>query len=209
MKKSLVKYMCLALAFLPASLPAETDSLYVRVHFLHGSKPKRKFRHEEDRWFGGLIGGHAGVEIERNRILNFTPKARFHVFAKPRIINSRFTVHDTASFYQILGNRPDSVKKTIITIPVTRMQQRLLDSLGAVYLQRCPYDYAFFGMRCGAATYDVLAGAGLLPKYRFAKTWRKTFYPRKLRRRLERAAAVKGYRVYKEQGSPRRRWERY
>lgn len=208
MKKSLAIYIWLALAFVPASLAAVTDSLFIRVHFLHGSKPKRKFRHEEDRWFGGVLGGHAGVEIERNRVLNFMPKARFHIFAKPRIINSRYTVHDTVSFYQILSNRPGAVKKTIITIPINQRQKEALDSLGAVYLSQCPYDYAFFGMRCGAAAYDVLAAAGIVPKYRFAKTWRRAFYPRKLRRRLERGAASKGYRLYKEPGSKRRRWER-
>jgi hypothetical protein len=185
-----------------------TDSLYVRVHFLHGSKPKKKFRYEEDRWFGGLLGGHAGIEIEKNVILNFTPKARFHIFAKRKIINSRFITHDTVSFYGILGGHPDSVKRTIIKIAISPTQKAVLDSISRMYLERSPYDYAFFGMRCGAAAYDVLANADIVKKYSFGKTWRKTFYPRKLRRRLESGAYAKGYLVERRRGTCRRIWEK-
>lgn len=186
----------------------KTDSLYIRVHFLHGSKPKRKFHYEEDRWFGGLLGGHVGVEIEKNAVFNFTPKARFHFFAKCRIINSKYTTHDTISFYGIMGGHPDSAQRTIITIPISAAQKHVLDSLQIAYKEKCPYDYAFFGMRCGAAAYDVLSQAGIVEKYSFNKTWRKNFYPRKLRRRLERMAREKGYTIYKKRGTYRRKWEK-
>ncbi len=184
------------------------DSIFIRVHFLHGSKPKKQFKYEEDRWFGGLLGGHAGIEYEKNKILNFVPKAKFHFFSKRSIINSRFAVHDTISFYALLGGKPDSVKKTIITIAISARQKTTLDSLAEVYQNKCPYDYAFFGMRCGAAAYDVLAQAGIVRKYTFGKTWRKIFYPRKLRRRLEKQAAAKNYVIKKQQGSKRRTWEK-
>ena len=186
----------------------QADSVYIRVHFLHGSKPKKQFKHEEDRWFGGLLGGHAGVEYEKNKILNFLPKARFHFFSKRRIINSRFTIHDTISFYALLGGKPDSVKKTIVTILISGKQKIMLDSLAEAYQNKCPYDYAFFGMRCGAAAYDILAEAGVVKKYGFGKTWRKTFYPRKLRRRLEKNAAKTHYTITKQEGSYRRIWEK-
>lgn len=202
--KSLLLYFIIGIFYLSSIDSLASDSLFIRVHFLHGSKPKRKFRYEEDRWFGGKLGGHTGIEISKNVILNFTPKARFHLFAKRRIINSRYTTHDTVSFYRILGGDADSNKKTIITIPVTAKQKFVLDSLTKAYLGKCPYDYAFFGMRCGAAAYDVLANASILPKYSFGRTWRKTFYPRKLRRKLER----KGYPVYKTKGTNRRKWEK-
>ncbi len=187
---------------------AQSDSLSIKVHFLHGSKPKFKFRHEEDRWFGGILGGHAGVEYEPDQIISFLPKARFHVFAHPRLINSKFSLHDTVSFHEILGGNYGSVKKTIITIRISAQQKASLDSIVALYKARSPYDYAFFGMRCGAATYDLLARAGIQEPYSFTKTWSRFFYPRKTRRKLERLAASKGYAVTKMPGSTKRIWEK-
>ncbi len=207
--KSLFTYFIICIFCLSSiELKADTDSLFIRVHFLHGSKPKRKFRYEEDRWFGGMLGGHAGIEIEKNVILNFGPRSGVHVFSKPRIINSRYFIHDTLSFYQVHSDKPNPVKKTIITIPISSQQKVKLDSLSKAYLENCPYDYAFFGMRCGAAAYDVLAEAGVVRKFSFRKTWRKIFYPRRLRRRLEHAASAKSYLIHKSPGSSRRRWEK-
>lgn len=207
MKKSFLYALLFCFASSHASFAA-ADSLFIRVHFLHGSKPKRKYRFEEDFWFGGMLGGHAGVEYKPNRILNFQPKCRFHLFSKRRIINSKFTEHDTVSFYGILGGNPDSNKRTVISIPITRQQKNALDSIAVAYEAKCPYDYAFFGMRCGAAAYDVLAQAGVLKKYRFGKTWRKIFYPRRLRRLLEKQAFSKGYIISRQPGTLRRKWEK-
>ncbi|MDP1801177.1 MAG: hypothetical protein Q8L81_07495 [Bacteroidota bacterium] len=190
------------------ALKAKSDSVIIRVHFLHGSKPKKQFKHEEDKWFGGILGGHAGIEYETNKIINFQPRSGFHVFAKPKIINSKFSVHDTISFYEILGGQYDSVKKTIIAIKISAWQKNKLDSIVIAYQKRSPYDYAFFGMRCGAAAYDILAQIDVLYKFSFKRTWRKTFYPRKLRRRLEWYAKSRGYKIVKQKGTSRRKWER-
>ncbi len=187
---------------------AVTDSVYIKVHFLHGSKPKKKFKKEEDRWFGGILGGHAGIEYEPNKIINFQPKARFHIFAKPKLINSKFSVHDTVSFYEVLGSSEYPVKKTVIIIKISSDQKLKLDSTAIAYQQRSPYDYAFFGMRCGAAAYNILANTGVVRKISFRKTWKLIFYPRKLRRLLESRAQDQDYTVRKEQGSKRRRWEK-
>jgi hypothetical protein len=45
-------------------------------------------------------------------------------------------------------------------------------------------------------------------KYSFTHTWRKFFYPRKVRRRLEYYAREMGFRVVKREGSKKRKWER-
>lgn len=185
-----------------------SDSVSLNVHFLHGSRPKFKFRHEEDRWFGGILGGHAGIEYEANKIINFQPKARFHVFAHPRLINSRFSIHDTLSFYEMLGGDYRTVKRTVVTIRISSRQKAKLDSLAAAYTKRSPYDYAFFGMRCGAAAYDVLAQAGVTKAYSFFKTWSRFFYPRITRRRLEKLAGTMEYAVRKAPGSGKRIWEK-
>jgi len=187
---------------------ASSDSVYIRVHFLHGSKPKKQFKKEEDRWFGGMLGGHAGIEYSPNKILNFQPKARFHIFAKPLLINSKFSIHDTISFYQILGSNEYPVKKTIVRIKISAAQKQKLDSIANAYQKKCPYDYAFFGMRCGAAAYEVLAQTGIVPRHSFRRTWRYIFYPRRLRRLLESNAIKYNYTVIKVEGSKRRKWEK-
>jgi hypothetical protein len=200
-------FASLFLIFHTSSSLGASDSVDIRVHFLHGSKPKKKYKKVEDKWFGGILGGHAGIEYESNKILNFQPKARFHVFYKKGIINSKFSVHDTLSFYEILGGKHHAAKKTIITIRISAAQKRQLDSIARAYLERSPYDYAFFGMRCGAAAYDVLSRIGVVYKYSFNRTWRKIFYPRKLRRRLEWFAKERGFKVRKVEGNSRRIWE--
>lgn len=185
-----------------------TDSVIIKVHFLHGSKPKRQYKKTEDRWFGGILGGHAGIEVSPNKIFNFLPKSRFHLFSKREIINSKFCIHDTLSFYEILGGKYDSVKKTIISIKISAKQKETLDSVVNAYCKRSPYDYAFFGMRCGAAAYDVLAQIGVVRKLSFKKTWRRTFYPRKLRRLLEAKTMKDIVSIRKFKGSSKRKWER-
>lgn len=189
-------------------LSANSDSVTIRVHFLHGSKPSFKFRHEEDRWFGGILGGHAGVEYEPGKIINFLPHGRFHVFAQPQRINSHFRIHDTISFYEILGSNTDSVKKTMVCIRISSQQKARLDTLVATYTRRSPYDYAFFGMRCGAAAYDLLALAGIVECHSFSGTWSRFFYPRKTRRYLEKLALRNGYGIQRLPGSHRRIWEK-
>ncbi len=200
-------FMALGLVCKPIFIIAQLDSTTIRVHFLHGSKPKYKYKHTEDKWFGGLLGGHAGVEYAPNCILNFVPKARFHFFSKRNIINSRFVVHDTLSFYEILSGKTDSVKKTIISIRISPVQKLKLDSIVSCYRKHSPYDYAFFGMRCGAAAYDVLAQVEVLEAHSFSKTWRSIFYPRRLRRKLESKQLANVTQIKKVQGSYKRKWE--
>jgi hypothetical protein len=63
-------------------------------------------------------------------------------------------------------------------------------------------------MLCGAAAYDVLAQIDVAQKLSFKKTWRRIFYPRRLRRRLEALANINHYKVVKYEGSIRRKWEK-
>lgn len=187
---------------------SNSDSTEIRIHFLHGSRPKRQFKKTEQRWFGGILGGHAGVETNTNTILNFLPSSTVHVFNSKKEINSRFAVHDTLSFYRILGGNWTTNKKTIITLKISAKQKIKLDSVALAYLTKSNYDYAFFGMRCGAAAYDILAQVGIVHKYSFKRTWRKFFYPRKVRRYLERYAKSNGFKIIKQKGSNKRKWER-
>jgi hypothetical protein len=93
------------------------------VHFLYGSKPKREFRDTERRWFGGILGGHVGAESDPEQIVNFLRRGRTHWFASRKDKNSRFAVHSPEAFYSMF-RYPDSVKKTIVYIPITSKQKQ-------------------------------------------------------------------------------------
>jgi len=179
----------------------------LKVHFLYGSKPLKKYKDTEQKWFGGVLGGHVGIEGDSDKIVNFVPAGEFHLIAKKKNRHSRYAVHSFDNFYAIMGGDPDSVKKAIVFIPVTAEQKQKFDSIVAVYLQHTPYDYAFWGMRCGAAAYEILGQLNILPPYSYRKTFRKIFYPKKLRRRLFKKANQNGWLIMKQNGSVRRKWE--
>jgi hypothetical protein len=66
--------------------------------------------------------------------------------------------------WNVLGNyygNIDSLRRAVFVIPVTAAQKKILDSLAGQYTREPPYDYAFLGMRCASATYDVLQAAGI------------------------------------------------
>ena len=184
------------------------DTTFIKVHFLYGSKPLKKYKDTEQKWFGGVLGGHAGIEGDEDKVINFLPSGKFHWFAKKGNKHSAYAVHTVSSFYAILGGSPDNVKKAIVHIPVTKQQKQKFDSIAAAYVTQTPYDYAFIGMRCGAATYDILGQLNILPAYNYGKTYRKIFYPKKLRRRLFKKATENGWLIVKQPGSPRRKWEK-
>jgi len=184
------------------------DTTFIKVHFLYGSKPLKEYKDTEPKWFGGVLGGHVGVEGDNDMILNFLPSGKFHWFAKEDNKHSTYQIHTVNSFYAILGGYPDSVKKAVVYIPVTKQQKQKFDSIAAAYLNQTPYDYAFIGMRCGAATYDILGQLDILPNYDHSKTYRKIFYPKKLRKRLFKKAATNGWVIMRQNGSLRRKWEK-
>lgn len=210
-------FACLLPAFLCiGSLPAyaqpvaasKEDTVYIKVHFLYGSKPFKKYRDTERRWFGGILGGHVGIEADSGRILNFRPNGKFHVFTSNKNRHSHYEEHNFSAFYALFGSNPDSVKKVIVTIPVTVSQKEKFDSISSAYLQQTPYDYALFGMRCGAATYEILGQLGILKDYAYSKTYKKIFYPQKLRKRLLTRAEKNNWSIERYNGSTRRKWER-
>ncbi len=195
-------------SFLHFSAFGQADSTFLKVHFLYGSKPLKVHRPTEKKWFGGILGGHVGLESTPNRILNFEPKGRFHWFPHRKNKHGGYTERPYNRFYGYFENNPDSTKKTIIDVPISALQKRQFDSLSAAYLAASPYDYALFGMRCGSASYDILGQLNILPKYSYTKRLFKVMYPKKLRKRLLKKAANKGWRVEKVNGSFSRKWEK-
>ncbi|MES2618766.1 MAG: hypothetical protein V4613_12865 [Bacteroidota bacterium] len=183
------------------------DTTYIKVHFLYGSKPKWAHRKTEYKWFGGKIGGHVGIEIDSNEILNFLPYGRFHWFAHSKNRHSHYALHEPEQFWEILGNTIGTVKKATIVIPITGRQKKQLDSLKQLYMRQTPYDYALAGMRCGSATYEILAQLGILKQYSYKKTYRKIYIPKKLRRQLLNLAKLNHWKVIRQPGTEKRKWE--
>lgn len=183
------------------------ETIFIKVHFLYGSKPGKHYRDTESKWFGGMLGGHVGIEVDSNKILNFLPQGRFHWIASKKDLHSTYALHDEKDFYAILGSNSEEVKKAVVYVPLDTEYKLQLDSLTNAYLDRTPYDYALVGMRCGAATYEILARLNILKRYSTTKTAIKILYPRKLRRRLFKLAERKGWKVVRQEGSARRCWE--
>ena len=178
------------------------------MHFIHGSKPKPAFKYEEKKWHGGTWGGHVGVEIDSNRVIDFFPAGRVHWVARRRNPNGTFALRSQQGFWQYFGIPPESLERTTVQIPISPQQKNLLDSLATRYVQRPPYDYAFFGMRCTSASCDILMQAGVLKKRPAFQTVLQYFYPKKLRKRLLCMAEENGWAVTKSTGSERRKWDR-
>ncbi len=179
----------------------------MRVHFLYGSRPLAKFKFIEPTWFGGKMGGHVGIEIDSDKILNFVHRGSFHLITSKQNKHSCYILSSPSKFNSILGGDCKKVKTLTILIPVEQEQVQKLDSLSKAYLTESPYDYAFLGMRCGAASYDVLAQLGIVTKYSHKKTSLKIFYPKILRRQLLQKAEENGWQMIRQEGSKHRVWE--
>lgn len=184
------------------------DSTSVKVHFLYGSAPADSFKDLESEWFGGMLGGHVGIEIDTNKVLHFLPKGGLHVIGRiKKNFKSRFMQSDTQSFWGIFGTPPDSVKKLSIVLKISQAQKLALDSIALAYRAKVPYDYAVFGMRCASATYDVLSAAGILKYYHPKVNYPQHFYPALLRQKLINLAEERDWIMYRQEGTRRRKWE--
>jgi len=183
------------------------DTTYIKVHFLYGSKPKRAFKDVETKWFGGQHGGHVGIEMDSSGIIDFVPEGEFHYVARKDNFHSKFAFKNADTFYGIFGASSENVKKMTITIPISSLQKQKLDSISNLYIHQTPYDYAFIGMRCSAAAYDLLSQIGIVKRHGYHRTYLKIFYPKKLRKRLIKKAKQHHWTTTLEDGTHRRKWE--
>lgn len=176
------------------------DTVYIKIHFLYGPRPKREFKESELKWFSGKFGGHVGLEVGSNKVIDFVPFGKFHWFARKNNRHSKFAIRTTEGFWEIFGGTSETVKKATVIIPITKQQKQKLDNITNAYTTHTPYDYAFIGMRCGSATYDILAQLGILRQYSFRKTYLKIFYPKKLRKRIFKIAYEQNWTIIKQEG---------
>jgi hypothetical protein len=188
---------------LSAASFAQSDSVrFIKVHFLYGSKPKKQFKATENKYFGGLHGGHVSIQVG-NIDYGFEPTDKVHILAHKR--------HHKADFVDNIVNgdmRYDTTSKvTTFIIPVSIEQYNRLNSIHQNYCKAEPYDYAFFGMRCASTAQDILGQIGVVKKKKRFNNILTTFYPKKLRKRMFRLARKNNYTVIQRSGRISRKWE--
>lgn len=190
---------------LNSSAFGQMDTLQVR--FLYGSKPRPEHKKEQKIWFGGMLGGHVGIRYNDTSYLSFFYEGRVHIFQHKNSKNGKYDFQSVDEFNHIMDEDVDSVKTLVIYIPISHDKRLKFDSICASYIKQTPYDYAFFGYRCGSSTYDILAQLGIVKEYSFFKTWAKIFYPKIVRRKLMHQAREHQWRYEKHKGTHKRRWE--
>jgi hypothetical protein len=183
------------------------DSSFIKVQFLYGSRPFKKYKSTEKKWFGGILGGHVGIEGDSGKFYSFEKNGRNKIFNGGRS-NSIYKIETEEEFWNVMKTKEDSIKRITIIIPITQQQKQKFDSITSGYIKQVPYYYAVFGMRCGASTYDMLAQMGFFTKYSRFKTSMKIFYPRRLRKRLLAKAEKNNWTIIRKAGTPKRKWER-
>jgi len=140
--------------------------LSIKVLFLHKSSLRAHTQKApEMKWFSGLFSGHVGIEFQPGRVVDFVSYGRFRWFPDNKKPHSRFMIRTRREFASLFGTVPRAPHISVITIPVSENQQKALEGIIDAYTRQPPYDYAFLGMRCASATYELLARAGIL-RYR-------------------------------------------
>jgi hypothetical protein len=180
------------------------DSLFLKVHFVYGSKPKSAFKKVESKLFGGIHGGHVYVEVNKKIISFGTNNGKWHVFPHKSKSAGKYRVDKSLAWHGDTAQK----KITTIVIPVSETQLNKFKDAEGKYFENTPYDYAFFGMRCAAGAYDILSKAEVCKcKARF-KIISKNFYPKRLRVKLLKRAKKENWLVLREEGRITRKWER-
>ena len=200
MKRYLVT---LSLLFLLIGFSFGQTGKSINVYFLYGSRPALFHKNHEARYLGGKHGGHVTIGFD-TLVIGFVPYKGFHVFAHRKHFKSTFRIEE---IHQFLNDTFGS-KYATFEIAVTDSQYGILTGVLTKYLNKNPpYDYAFLGMRCASATYDILSQMGIFEeKSRFSNII-SNFYPKKLRRKMFSLAKINNYKVKTKKGRSSRKWE--
>lgn len=135
----------------------------IKVLLLHRpSRSALKQRAPEMKWFSGLFTGHVGIEFRPGKVIDFVSYGRFRLLPNNKNPHSRFTVRARKDFEALLGTGDHAPPLSSLTIPVSEDQLTALENIIDDYTRQPPYDYAFLGMRCASAAYEMLARAGIL-----------------------------------------------
>lgn len=191
------------LILLSASISSVFGQQYadtIRLNFLYGSVPAKGYSASEPKLFGGLKGGHVNIEVN-GRVLDFKPGNPCAIIPNNSKPGGGFHLADRIYWDTA------TTKWMTIRIPVTQEQVEKLDSLFTDYASQTPYDYAVFGMRCAAASYDVLSEIGIVKKLSYKNNIIANFYPKLLRKRMLKWAKENNYSVTFHEGRTSRKWE--
>jgi len=184
--------------FLFTSCFASDTTYAIKINFLYGSRPAKGYHQQESKLFGGIKGGHVNIEAG-GRVLDFTP-GNNPLFPNNKKPSGGFSVNQSLHW-----NRNDKWKTVIV--PVSEDQYMALQKLFDSVASNTPYDYAIFGMRCAAASYDVLSKIGLFKEYPGKKNVITHFYPKLLRKKVLKWADKNNYTVISNEGRSSRKWE--
>lgn len=177
---------------------AQTDT--IKVHFLYGSIPAKNFKGAEPKYFGGIKGGHVNIEA-RGMVLDFMP-GKCPIFPDNKHPSGGFRLN-----HSVYWDTASSKWMTIL-VPVSSQQMDRLLQLFASNTQQTPYDYAVLGVRCAAASYDVLSEIGLVKQMSRRKNITKNFYPKLMRKRIVKMARKRNYTIIRHEGRSSRKWEK-
>lgn len=197
----MIRFCIIASFFAVCCTTSAQDSLpyHVKINFLYGSKPAKGFKQTETKRFGGLKGGHVNIE-SAGRVLDFLP-GNNPILPKNKKPSGSYKLNEMAY------KNKENDKWTTVIIPVNEEQfmnlQKLFDSFSA----KTPYDYSVFGMRCAAASYDVLSEIGLFKKMSPKENITAHFYPKLLRKKVLKWAEKNNYTIIKNEGRSSRKWE--
>jgi hypothetical protein len=174
----------------------------LKVLFRYGSRPARGYENVEREDFGGIHGGHVCIGID-SIVVGFDSPVGFHVFPRKKNLKGVYIREDECDFMQ------DTIKKkyAIVEIPISWEQYVNLQKIISGYLNKTPYDYAFFGMRCASATYDILSQIGIFKQKSRAGNIISNFYPKLFRRKVLHLAKQNNYKTTKLKGRKTRVWE--
>jgi len=180
------------------------DSLQIKVHFLYGSKPAKGADNSERKEFGGLHGGHVTIEVATTNF-GFGPSNGFHVIGRKNNRHSKWYAFPLE--YWAADTTDAGEKYTTFTFPVSKDQYDSLKKKMHEYALATPYDYAFIGMRCASATWDILAQAGILQTH--SKSWMilRCFYPKLFRNKLFKQQKEMRADIHRQPGRASRKWE--
>lgn len=195
-----MKFFFLAFLFQSLSCTGQLYTDTIKLNFLYGSVPAKGYKNEEPKWFGGLKGGHVNIEAN-GKVLDFRPNGQCAILPDNKKPNGGFYL--SQSLYWDTA----TTKWVSIKIPVTRQQLLKLTDVFIDVATKTPYDYAVFGMRCAAASYDVLSEIGLVKKMSEKNNIISNFYPKLLRKRMLKWAKKNNYPVYYHEGRTSRKWE--
>ena len=178
------------------------DKHNIVVFFRHGSKPYREHKRKEIKETGGMYGGHVSIGFDSIEF-GFDSGEKIKLFGNKKYQLGFFYCEEMRHFLKDTA----TLKYTTIEIPISSKQYFILKNIYETYLGRPPYDYAFFGMRCTSATYDILSQMEIVKPLPKLINIFSNFYPRLLRRKMIKLSKINHYRVTTHNGRKTRIWD--